>query len=209
MYDIDLNKLKILLKFDGIDVDFSDEELEILVKSKLVELESLIGVKIFPSDKTKVMRKFKGRLLELNYYPVLSVVDVFVNDKCLPDCEYNVNYNLGIIYFRKYHFGSIRVNYTIGFDDVDFEYLILPLLKDMVGYSIRYGKVNEMYGGINGIASSLKEGDVSINFSSNNLNGVGVYGYDGGINNRIEDLKKKYGYSARVRLLQMSYLIYM
>lgn len=201
MYDIDVNKLKTLLKFDGVEFDFTDEELEILVKSKLTELESLIGVKIRPSDKTKIMGKFKGKLLELNYYPVLNVVDVYVNDKCLPPCEYNVNYNLGIIYFRKYISGNVRVNYTIGFDEFDFEYTVLPLLKDMVGYNIRYGKINMMYGGINGIASSLKEGDVSVNFSSNNLNGVGVYGYDGGINNRIEDLKKKYGYSARVRML--------
>lgn len=201
MHNVDLDKLKILLKFDGVEFDSTDEELEILVKSKLVELESLIGVKINPSDKTKVMRKFKGKLLELNYYPIVNVADVFVNDYYLHSSEYNVNYDLGIIYFRKYTVGSIRVNYTVGFDDVDFEYLILPLLKDMVGYTIRYGKVNMLYGGINGIASSLKEGDVSVNFSSNNLNGAGVYGYDGGINNRIDELKKKYGSSARVRML--------
>ena len=48
MYDIDINKLKILLKFDGVEFDFSDDELEILVKAKLTELESLIGVKIRP-----------------------------------------------------------------------------------------------------------------------------------------------------------------
>ncbi len=201
MFDIDYNKLKILLKFDGIELDFTDEEFEILVNSKLVELESIIGTKIRRSYESKIVSKFKGKLLELNDYPIVDVADVYINDRCINRREYNLNRNLGIVYFAKYVIGVVKVEYIIGFDDDEFEYFVLPLLKDMVGYAIRYGKVNSMYGGINGIASSLKEGDVSINFSSNNLSGVGVYGYDGGINNRIDDLKKKYAYSARVRLL--------
>lgn len=201
MLNIDFSKLKILLKFDGVDIDFTDDEFEVLVKSKLIELESIFGVKIRSSNESKIVSKFRGKLLELNDYPILEVADVYFNDKRLSPREYNVNKKLGIIYFRKYIVGVIKVEYIIGFSDEDFEYLILPLLKDMVGYTIRYGKVNSMYGGINGIASSLKEGDVSINFSSNNQSGVGTYGYDGGINNRIDELKKKYAYSARVRLL--------
>ena len=199
--NVDINKLKILLKFDGVEFDFSDEELRLLVDYKLLELESLLGVKIQQSEEIKIIHKFKGKLLELNFYPVLTLEEICVNGRQLLSSEYDVNYELGIIYFNNYIVGDVRVKYVIGFDESRFEYLIFPLLKDMLGYTIRYGKINSIYGGITGIASSLKEGDVSVNFASNNLNGVGSYGYDGGINNRIEELRKRFTYSARVRLL--------
>ena len=174
MIDVDINKLKILLKLDGVDIsDFSDEELEILVESKIVELESLLGIRIRPFDKSKIMGKFKGKVLELNDYPVLDIADIFVNDKFYPYHKYNVNYDLGIIYFKHFIHGNIRVEYTVGLDEIDFDNLVFPLLKDMIGYGIERAKINGIYGGLNKVASSLKEGDVSVNFSSTNFSGLG------------------------------------
>lgn len=202
MIDVDIDKLKILLKLDGVDIsDFSDDELEILVESKIVELESLLGVKIRPFDKSEIRGKFKGRVLELGDYPILDIADIFVNDKFFPYKKYNVNYELGIIYFEHFIVGNVRVEYTVGLDEIDFDYLIFPLLKDMIGYGIEHAKINSKYGGLNKVASSLKEGDVSVNFSSTNFSGVGAYGYDGGINNRIDELKKRFSYRARVMWL--------
>lgn len=199
---VDVDKLKALLKLDGIVVEYTAEEWDILIESKIIELEGLIGVHITPYDKSRVIGRFKGKVLELNDYPILEVVDIFVNDIHLDKSEYNVNKDLGIIYFKDFIFRkSVKVEYVTGFSEYDFDYMIFPLLKDMIGYTIVNSAIKQKYGGINSFASSLKEGDVSINFSSGNRSGVGVYGYDGGIDNRIDDLRKRYVYSARVRLL--------
>ena len=201
MVIVDINKLRTLLKFDGVDnTNFTDDELDILVNNKLLELEGLTGANLYPKDKTKIISRFKGRLIELNDYPILQIVDVFINDHPIKSCHYNVNYDLGIIYFGKYIHGSVKVQYTAGFSDIDFEYLVLPLLKDMVAYTITFGKTNQNLGGWAYLASSLKEGDVSVNFS-NGATGDGVYGYNGSINNKINELKQKYGCRARVRLI--------
>ena len=198
---VDVDKLKTLLKLDGVVVDYNSYEWDILIDSKIDELESLIGTHIKPYDKSRVIGRFKGKLLELSDYPILEVVNIYVNDVRLRNCEYNINKDLGIIYFKHFLRGSVKVQYIVGFSERDFDYIIFPLLKDMIGYSIVYSNVKNQYGGLSGFASSLKEGDVSINFSSNNQSGLGSYGYDGGINNRIDELKKKYSCSARVRLL--------
>lgn len=71
MVNVDINKLKTLLKFDGVDLsEFTDEELLILVEAKIDELESLTGVNLRPKSKKKIMSKFKGKVLELNDYPI-------------------------------------------------------------------------------------------------------------------------------------------
>jgi len=196
--NVDINKLRTLLKFDGVVGDFTDEELQILVESKINELEGITGINFHPSDETKIVGKFKGKVFELNDYPVTQVVNVFVNDCPLRRSEYNVNYDLGIIYFKHFVKGSVKVQYSVGFSEIDFEYSIFPLIKDMVAYTISFGKSNLSLGGWGYLASSLKEGDVSINFSSG-ATGDGAYGYTGSINNKIDELKKKYAYSARVR----------
>lgn len=199
MVEVNLDKLKTLLKFDGVDIgNFTDEELLILVETKIDELEGLTGVNLRPRDKTKITGKFKGKVFELNEYPITQVVDVFVNDYPLRRFDYNINYDLGIIYFRHFVRGSVKVQYSLGVSDTDFEYMIFPLLKDMVAYTISFGRSNSSLGGWGYVASSLKEGDVSVNFSSG-ATGEGAYGYNGSINNKIDELKKKYGYRARVR----------
>ena len=199
MVNVDINKLKTLLKFDGVDVgDFTDEELLVLIETKVDELEGLTGVNLRPKDKTKITGKFKGKVFELDEYPISQVVDIFINDHPLRRFDYNVNYDLGIIYFRHFVRGSVRVQYSLGVSDDDFEYLIFPLIKDMVAYTISFGMSNRSLRGWGYTASSLKEGDVSVNFSSG-ATGEGAYGYTGSINNKIDDLKKKYGYRARVR----------
>ena len=199
MVNVDINKLKTLLKFDGVDLsEFTDEELLILVEAKIDELESLTGVNLRPKSKKKIMSKFKGKVLELNDYPICEITDVFVNDLPLDGSEYNVNDDLGIIYFGHFIRGSVKVQYNLGVSDEDFSYLIFPLVKDMIAYSISFGLSNRNLRGWGYTASSLKEGDLSVNFSSG-ATGEGAYGYTGSINNKIDDLRKKYGYRARVR----------
>lgn len=193
---IPASKVRTLLKFEGITVDFTDEELEVLIDSKIDELEGLIGADIRPHDRQKSLGRFKGKLIELNFYPILQIADVFVNGHCLMDCDYHVNYDLGIIYFHHFIRGHVTVNYTTGLSNRDFTYIVVPLIKDMVSYTLTYNEGLKWDKGITGEGriSSLKEGDVSIGFGYDSSLSLGAR-----INNRIDELKNKYSYSAKVR----------
>lgn len=200
--NIDINKIKTLLKFEGINVDVTDEELQILVESKLKELEGIINADIYPQDRTDIQGSFKGKVYELINYPVLNIHRVFINDKCVHKEHFNVNYDVGIIYFDKtYYDVNIRIQYTTGIPDYDFEFLIIPLIKDMVGYTITSGLVNSKLGGLNGFVTSLHEGDVSMSFGNGNGGSNNNYGYNAGVNSKIDELKNRYLYSARVRFI--------
>lgn len=193
---ISAEKVRTLLKFEGVTVDFTDEELQVLIDSKIDELEGLIGADIRPHDRQKTIGRFKGKTIQLNFYPVVNVVDVIINGFHLCDYEYRVNYDLGIIYFNHLVKGYVTVNYTTGISDRDFSFIIVPLIKDMVSYALSYNEGLKFNKGISGegTIASLKEGDVSIGFSYDSSLSLG-----GRINTRIEELKNKYSYTTRVR----------
>ena len=224
---INIDEFRTLLKFDGIKVEYTNEELEILIKSKIRELEGLTGADIYPNDYTSTSKNIKGNVYTLEHYPITQIAYLYLDDKLIPHEHYNVNYDSGVIYIDKKllpdhkphhhyyyrqshrlnnkprhpHDVNIRVMYSTGISDKDFEYLILPLIKDMVGYSISYGTVNTRLNGMAGFVNSMREGDLSLNFGSNNGAGNNNYGYSTGVNNRIDDLVRKYKYNARVALL--------
>lgn len=200
---IDVGKLRTLLSFEGVDVPFNDEDLTLLVESKVKELEGIVNIDIVPRERTKVVGDYCGDILELNFYPVIDIVGVYVNDHPVPPMMFNLNRELGIIYFRDNICGSVRVQYLSGVGDRILEYTIIPLLKDIVRDTIRFTNVNSMIGGYGGLASSLREGDVSVSLSNWGVDGSkGGYGYSGGVNSRIDDLVEKYGSRrARVRWL--------
>ena len=203
LHKININKFKTFLRFSGISVDdFTDEELESLIDFKIRELEGFIGADIYPHERTKVVSKFHDDRVQLNFYPVVQVAKVFVNDTVVFPSEFNVNHRLGLVYFKKFQNGVVKVQYVSGMNDRDFEYMIIPLVCDMIAYTISFGKMNSSVGGFGYLASSLKEGDVSISFSNGNISGgSGGYGYSAPINSKIDELRKKYQYNARVRLL--------
>lgn len=225
IYNINIDELKTLLKFDGIDLsDISDEELTVLVNAKIQELESYIGVDIYPVDRTQITHNWNGSVYELDHYPILQVAHLYLNDKTVCRSDYNVDYNLGVIYFHKKHvkpplhyyprrFGKgynrtrgdvIKVEYTTGLDERILTSMVVPLIKDMLGYTFSLAKANQKLGGLAGFVNSVKEGDLSMNFGSVGANsgGNGVnYGYNNGINNRIDELKRKYQYNSRVKLI--------
>ena len=202
--DVDIGKLRTLLSFDGVDVsNYSDDDLGVLIDSKIVELEGLIGADINPRERSKVLGDYCGDIIELNFYPVVDIVSVFVDDECVPSREYNVNRDLGIIYFDSVKCGSVRILYLSGVSDRDMSHLILPLLKDMIGDTVKYKNINDMIGGYGGVASSMHEGDVSISLGNWGVDGSkGGFGYSGSVNSRIGDLVEKYSArKTRVRWL--------
>lgn len=200
---IKVEKIRTLLKFDGITTDLTDDELEVLVESKLYELEGLVNADLYPHDRTQVTRNYYGDVYELDFYPLLQVAYVYYDDELLHKHHYNVNYDLGVIYFDDKYDGVIRVQYTTGIKERDFEYLVLPLIKDMVGYTVTTSKVNARLNGLAGVVNSMHEGDVSLSFGSLNGNSSGGnnYGYSPSVNTRIDELIKKYKCSARVKWL--------
>lgn len=202
LHKINIDEFKTFLRFSGVSIDdFTDEELESLIDFKTRELEGFIGADIYPHERTKVVSKFHDDRVQLNFYPIVQVVDVFVNDEKMNRSEFNVNQKLGMIYFKNFQNGVVKVQYVSGIIDRDLDFMIVPLLYDMVAYTISFGKMNSSVGGFGYLASSLKEGDVSINFSNGNISGSGGYGYSAPINTKIDELRKKYHYTPRVRLL--------
>jgi hypothetical protein len=192
-----VDELKTLLKFDGVDTsNFTDEELQLLINTKVKELEGLIGVDINPHDRTKTIGRFKGKMVQLSFYPVLYIARVLLNGRVLDSCEYTYNKKTGIVYFHDKLKGFLEVQYTTGLTDMDYDYLILPLIKDMVGYTITYGVNNDRLNGLMPIATSLKEGDVSVGFKADSNNS---FGYTVGIGQRIDDLRNRFMFSSRVR----------
>ena len=183
---MDKKKLKTLLKLEGIlPDDITDDDLEILLESKKSELDGLLPFDIYPKDRKQIIHEFKGKLLELDYYPILQVARIYYKHKPLHPKEYSVNGELGIIYFNKHLTGSVRIDYTSGFDELEYAHTIDPLLKEMVAYTLTYNKWR-----MGDNISSIKEGDVSVNYDTNNGRGTII-------TNRINELKNQY--TARIR----------
>ena len=132
-HKINIDKFKTFLRFNGVTIDFTDEELATLIEMKVRELEGIIGADIYPHERTKVVSRFHSDRVRLNFYPVIQVARVFINDELLPRSEFNINQKLGLIYFKRKHFGVVKVQYVSGIQDRDFDYLIVPLCNMHLG----------------------------------------------------------------------------
>ena len=185
----DINEFRTLLKFEGISLDdYTDEELNILINSKITELKGLIGIDITPVHRRDTKHNFKGDTLRLDFYPVYDLAEITLNNCPVHPRDYHINRDLGIIYFDENKNGNLEVKYLSGISDDVLNSSIIPLVREMVIYSLTYNKA-----GVGDAVSSIKEGDVSINYDTNN-------GRGSRINSRISDLKNRYN-SARLRWL--------
>lgn len=186
---LDIGELRTLLKFEGIDLtNYTDDELTILVNSKSYELSGLIGLDIEPKHRSQRVTDFKGNTLRLEFYPVYDLASIKYNHCPLKHCDYHLDRDLGIIHFDDYLHGTIEVKYLSGLSDDTMNALINPLLKDMVAYTLTYNKLGSPEG-----VSSIKEGDVSVNYDTSNSRGSRIA-------NSINDIKSRYA-SARLRWL--------
>lgn len=185
----DINEFRTLLKFEGISLDdYTDEELNLLINSKINELKGLTGIDIVPVHRRQNNHDFKGDTLRLDFYPVHDLANITLNGCPIHSHEFNVDNDLGIIYFNNIIRGNVEVKYLSGISDDVLNGSIIPLVREMVIYALTYNNA-----GVGDAVSSIKEGDVSINYDTNN-------GRGSRISSRIADLKSRYG-SARVRWL--------
>ena len=183
---IDINNLKVILKANGVSLDLSDDELLVFVDYKVHELEGLLGFNVEETERNESHFIRKGNNLLLNFYPIVEVSEVKVNNKVLDEDSYIVDSNIGVIYFNSNIClkGFVEVSYSSGLPYFIVKSIITPLVTDMIIYSI----TNNSDGDI----SSIKEGDVSINYDNSTTLG-------NRINARITDLINRY--SARLRML--------
>jgi hypothetical protein len=224
IYNINIDEIRLLLQFKGISLDdYDNDELEILIRSKIMELEGFIGADIHPHDRTEVRKNFTNTLFTLSYYPLLNIHQVYLNDMVVCREDYNVNYETGVVYFNHdilsppVHYyprrfgkgygksrGSVlKIEYTTGCDDIFFNNHILPLLTDMLAYTISYGQANKRLNGLAGFVNSVKEGDLSMSFGG--INGSGGkttdYGYGSGVNGKIDELCRMFKYNSKVAII--------
>ena len=82
-FDFNIEGLKIYLKMNKITLDLTDEELINLCEVKLNQLEGLIGININPKVNTIYINNFSSDIILLDYYPVLSIQKLIINDKNL------------------------------------------------------------------------------------------------------------------------------
>lgn len=181
---IDTNTLKAILKIHGVSLDWSDDELTVFLDYKIHELEALLGFPIEETEKTDLFKNSKGETILLNFYPVVEVLEVKLDGNILED--YTVNSNTGVIYFKPTVNlnGLVEVSYVVGLPYSVIKSIVIPLLTDMIIYTVTNA--------VDGDVSSIKEGDVSISYDNSTTLG-------NRINNRIDNLRNRY--SARLRML--------
>ena len=179
-----LDEVNSRLKNDGFD-ELSEGEYEELIQHKIRELESIIGVDLNPRNRKQYTHKFKGEIYQLNFYPVQSITSMTINDRVYVD--YFLNEDSGLIYLDNAVSGKILVEYISCIPLYEFEHYFAPLLDDMVIYEIT--NVGNIW---DGVASSIREGDVSIGYDVSNSLGNRIW-------SRIAELKDKY--SSKVRMI--------
>lgn len=178
-FDFNIIELKNYLKMNNITLDLTDEELINLCEVKLNQLEGLIGININPKVNTIYINNFSSDVIFLDYYPVLSIQKLIINDKNLNLDDYMLIPKEGIIYFNHIFNGKIELEYLVGFTQQEFNSTIKALLYDIILYTFQ--KADNQFGEI----SSITEGNVSISYNSN----TSLYTQ---INNKINSLKNRY-----------------
>ena len=184
---INVSKLKQQLDLEGISHDdFTDNQLELLLTNVVTELMGLSNVPIQATNHKTIVRDFVGDLLELDYYPVKNITSLKIGSKTLTADDYILDDNLGIVYFNSNLSGMLVVEYCCQISDDAISNIVNPLIFDIIKYRLTTNFTTT------GVASSVKEGDVQVNYDTNSSLGSLIQG-------RINDLKSCY--SIRIKVL--------
>ena len=184
---IDVESLKAQLYLEGISYDdFDDSQLELLLNNIKNELVGYTNVPISATNHKNIIRDFKGDLLELDYYPVRNITSLKIGSKCLTADDYVLDEELGILYFNSHLCGMLVIEYCCQISDDMITNVVNPLLFDIVKYRLTTNFSKD------GVMSSMKEGDVQVNFDTSSSLGNLIQG-------RIKDLKNCY--SIRIKVL--------
>ena len=162
----------------GITTDLTDAQIEKLIEFKIAELSDQIGVPIGPVSKEYDIFDFNGSKVFLQYYPVQSITSFKIDNVDIT--EYKLKKDNGYIKLSEGKTGDLVIVYEYGLDITPpIKYLII----DMIVLRLKYG--------IDGQATSVREGDVQVSY--------GAYSFSEYVQNRIDNLRNKY--AGRLRLL--------
>jgi len=183
---IDVTTLKSQLDLEGISYDFDDSQLELLLNNVKNELAGYTNVPISPTNHKSIIHDFKGDMLELDYYPVNSITSLKIGSSTLTSDDYVLDEHLGILYLHSKLSGMLVVEYCCVISDEMITNVVNPLIFDIIKYRLTTNFTG------NGVMTSVKEGDVSVNYDSNSSLG-------NLIQSRIKDLKNCY--SIRIKVI--------
>ena len=182
MPKIDTNALKTFLTSNNI-ISLEDENSDITKYESLLQLQidkiaSETGLELNPTAHTDVDFNFNWDSQDYNvrYYPIYEIHKVKVDNKCIRSKYYILDSDNGRLHFlKKLPKGEVLIVEYMSCESYSFfNSKVLPLAYDMLLYSLDKSPTKN--------ASSIKEGDLSVNYDTNtSLNAM--------IINRLNDLK--------------------
>lgn len=159
--------------------EINEEELKEYLEK---DLESQLGLTFKDVEHTQI-EEFDYDHIILDFYPILEITSVNIGSETLEPTDYILDEELGIIYLKHPYRGLLNLKYVSGFSKLEYDTVISPLLDLMLKYHLDTGWDKD--------ATTIKEGDVSISYDSSI--GTGAL-----INNRINELRKRYSTTARL-----------
>lgn len=145
--------LKTILEKQGYNTENFDDLLE-LVKS---QINSRVPIEPVEQKQSSMIRDTKCVLLD--FFPVSSITSVYIGETEFVDGK-NCYIDLpdGIIYFKEPKTGLFKASYKTGLPKEEYDKYIIPLIYDMLKYNLTDAWNKD--------ASSIKEGDVSVNYDT-------------------------------------------
>lgn len=163
--EFDNEEIRAYLELNNITEEYDDEKLESLCNLMISKICAETGRELSPTTHTDMELHFNTSRGEYNlkHYPIVEIESVFIDNLPFTPFDYILNSEAGIIKFLKplpEHCDSLTVEYTSCESDDWIKTNITPLLMDMLVYNLSADALKN--------ATSVKEGDVSVNYDSNN-----------------------------------------
>lgn len=174
-------EFKVYAQMHNIDISHINEDnVSTIVEIGINKLSSLTGLNILESTEKEILANptfTKGHYL-VSKYPISKIENIIVDNKNISHDDYYTDDDLGVIYFTNIPSGEkVEIEYTSKVSDSFFKNRIKGLLFDFI--------FDQMNTDITSRASSIKEGDVSVNIdTSTNM--------PTSIQERIDDIKKDF-----------------
>jgi hypothetical protein len=173
--------LPTLLASEGYE--FTTEEYEDLLTIVKAQIEARLPLPLTPREYTQFMVLDHTLRVVLDFFPVTTINSITVDDEVIVTEEYRLDCNDGVLYLKNPLHGLLKVVYMIGLSEEDYTQYILPLILDMLKYNLSNGWDKD--------ASSIKEGDVSVNYDTSLSLGALIQ-------NRLNNLETRYGCYVRM-----------
>jgi len=173
-----------LLELRGIDTtEITEETLNNMIKAAELEITARTGLTLHESEYTQIDYYKYGQSFLFDYFPVISVQSIDINQEPVDWSKSEIDKPSGIIYLASNKAGILKTTYTAGLTDEEYETLVAPIILNLLDYSLDTGWDKN--------ASSIKEGNVSVSIDSS-------LGKGALINSQIENLRNRFNITCRL-----------